>query len=121
MASLVVSSHEITSLLTLVSASVADGRPLPPYLAPPRPYNLSERLTALNPEVLSLHHVMEPGYAAFAVTQVTTALIDDDLRALLANARSIVGEVDFSFHIISTADDGSETTGGSRSGKGKVD
>jgi hypothetical protein len=29
-------SHDITSLLSLLSASISNGQPLPPYLVPPK-------------------------------------------------------------------------------------
>jgi len=105
-----VSSHEITSLLTLVSSSLSDGYPLPPYLQAPKPQYLTERISALDPKILGVYHILEPGYAAFAVTQVATRLIDDDLKDLLRLAKSLVGEVDFSFHIESTTSNSSETT-----------
>lgn len=105
-----VSSHETTSLLTLISSSLTDGYPLPPYLQPPRPQYLTEQISALDPKILGLHHILEPGYAAFAVTQVAARLIDDDLKDLLDLAKSLVGEVDFSFHIESTTSNSSSST-----------
>ena len=97
-----VTSQEITSLLILISSSLINGCPLPPYLKVPPPYKLSTMLEALDPEILSARHLMEPGYAAFAVTQVSfgggseggcgvvltglkvaSHLINDDLQKLL--------------------------------------
>jgi len=39
--------------------------------------------------------VCEPGYAAFAVMQVKTMLLGDDLEGLLRETKKLVGEVDF--------------------------
>ena len=64
-------SQEITSLLILIASSLINGSPLPPYLKAPAPYKLSAKLEALDPGILSAKHLMEPGYAAFAVTQVS--------------------------------------------------
>lgn len=115
-----ITSHEITSMLSLLSASVANGHPLPPYLKAPQPYKLTEKLEALDKDILGISHIAEPGYAAFAVMQIASSLISDDLGKLIEcvvllwltwvslmrcrNVKSLVGEVDFSFHVISTAD-----------------
>ncbi|KAK9324942.1 hypothetical protein V1517DRAFT_305786 [Lipomyces orientalis] len=106
-----ITSNQITSLLTLISSSVISGTPLPPYLQAPPPLELNEKLRALDPEILSVKHIIEPGYAAFAVSQVASKLISDDLEQLLKNVKLLVGEVDFSFHIISTENPSSETLG----------
>ncbi|KAK9233846.1 hypothetical protein V1525DRAFT_415095 [Lipomyces kononenkoae] len=104
-----ITSNEITSLLTLLSSSVISGDPLPPYLQAPPPLELNDRLRALDPEILSVKHIIEPGYAAFAVSQVASKLISYDLEQLLNNVKLLVGEVDFSFHIISTENSSAET------------
>lgn len=97
-------SREITTLLTLLSASVASGQPLPPYLKPPEPYALSAKLEGLDSNILSVRHMAEPGFAAFAVMQIATKCIGDDLKGLLKDVRELVGELDFSFHVVSTAE-----------------
>ncbi|MCJ1310085.1 hypothetical protein MMC25_003746 [Agyrium rufum] len=88
-------SEEITSMLALLSASVTNGSPLPPYLKAPAPYQLSEKLEALDNNILSLSHIAEEGYASFAVSQVASSLINDDLGDLIADIKKLVGEVDF--------------------------
>ena len=105
-----IASHEIISLLTLISSSMTNAYPLPPYLKPPKPYQLTEQINQEDQDILSLQHILEPGYAGFAVTQVATRLLDDDLRELLKYTRELVGEVDFSFHIYSTTADSSQAT-----------
>ncbi|KAA6406487.1 MAG: hypothetical protein FRX48_09758 [Lasallia pustulata] len=120
--SLNVSSQEITSMLSLLSASVTSGNPLPPYLKPPSAFRLTARLEALDADILSIDHVAEPGYSAFAVMQVASGMISDDLEKLLANVKALVGEVDFSFKVISgstaSSTDGLMKEGGD---KGKRD
>lgn len=76
-------SQDITSLLALLSSSVTRGNPLPPYLKPPPPYKLSQRLEELNPDILSISHIAEPGYSAFAVMQIASSLITYDLGKLI--------------------------------------
>lgn len=76
-------SQEITSTLALLSASVTNGNPLPPFLKAPEPYRLSQKLEALDPDILSVSHITEPGYAAFAVMQVASRLISDDMEKLI--------------------------------------
>ncbi|KAH0342394.1 hypothetical protein KCU81_g5792, partial [Aureobasidium melanogenum] len=102
-------SKEFTTLLSLLSASVASGQPLPPYLQPPEPYRLSAKLESLDSKILSVRHMAEPGFAAFAVMQISTKCIGDDIKALLADIKELVGELDFSFHVVSTQDSASSS------------
>lgn len=81
--SIELTSHEITSTLALLAASVSNGNPLPPYLKAPEPYRLSAKLEALDPDILSVSHIAEPGYAAFAVMQVASRLVSDDMEKLI--------------------------------------
>ncbi|KAF2103870.1 hypothetical protein NA57DRAFT_70079 [Rhizodiscina lignyota] len=103
-------SHNITSLLSLMSAAISGGLPLPPYLKTPKPYQLSDRLEEIDKDILSVRHINEPCYAAFAVIQISTRCIVRDLDHLLTHVKSLVGELDFSFHVVSTSDDSSEIT-----------
>ncbi|KAI9890084.1 MAG: hypothetical protein M1814_004483 [Vezdaea aestivalis] len=97
-------STEVTSVLCLLSGSVTNGQPLPPYLKPPAPYKLSERMTENDPDILGVDHILEPGYAAFTVMQVASVMAHDDLVSLIGRVKGLVGVVDFSFHVISTKD-----------------
>lgn len=118
-----VTTHEVTSLLCLLSASITNRQPLPPYLKTPRPYSFSKRLEALDKDILSIKHIAEPGFAAFAVLQISTRCIVGDVERLMWYVRTIflcrrnanfynlfrhvkglVGELDFSFHAVSTTD-----------------
>ena len=76
-------SHDITKLLIMLSSSLYDGKPLPPYLAPPPSFRFSNMLQEADPDILSAKHFLEPGYASFAVTQVASKLISDDLCSIL--------------------------------------
>lgn len=99
-----VTSQAISSLLTLMSSSVANGQPLPPYLRVPEPFRYTERLDEMDKDLLSVKHIAEPGYASFAVTQLGTKCVIDDLKKLLEDVKDLVGELDFSYHVVSTAD-----------------
>jgi Fusaric acid resistance protein-like/Aromatic acid exporter family member 2 len=102
-----ITSQELTSTLCLVSSSITNSQPLPPYLKTPRPFDLAERMKAVDPDILSLSHVSQPCYAAFAVLQVASSLITEEMEQVVKHVKELVGEVDFSFHIISTSDDSS--------------
>lgn len=79
----------------------------------------------MDSDVLSLRHIAEPGYATFAVLQISTSCINMDLEALLKAVKRLVGELDFSFHVVSTRDvsaaSSSATLAKSLSGRNKVD
>ncbi|KAH7384262.1 hypothetical protein DE146DRAFT_668187 [Phaeosphaeria sp. MPI-PUGE-AT-0046c] len=109
-----ITSHEITSLLALLSSSITTGQPLPPYLVSPQGYQLSKQLEAVDHDILSLRHIAEPGYAAFAVMAISTRCIHMDLERLLNAVKGLVGELDFSFHVVSTREGSEETLVGGR-------
>lgn len=90
-------SHSLTSTLTLLSTSITQGQPLPPYLQLPASFNLTKRLEALDKGILDARHVEEPGYSAYAVMQVASSLVVDDLSKLVDAVRDLVGEADFGF------------------------
>ncbi|KAI7524272.1 hypothetical protein KC316_g18756 [Hortaea werneckii] len=98
-----VTSETITTLLALMSASVSNGSALPPYLRVPEPHQLTQRLDEMDKDILSVRHIAEPGYSSFAVIQIGTKCMLDDLRKILAGVKELVGELDFSYHVVSTA------------------
>ncbi|KAL9096819.1 MAG: hypothetical protein Q9165_000783 [Trypethelium subeluteriae] len=98
-------SYENTSLLSLLSSSITTGQPLPPYLKTAAPYALTEKLEGMDRDILSIRHLAEPGYAAFAMMQITTRCVVADIGKLLALVRELIGEIDFSFHTINVADE----------------
>lgn len=97
-------SQTVTTLLALLSGAVTSGNPLPPYVRLPEPYLLTERLDAIDTDILSVRHIAEPGYASFAVIQIGTRCLVDDLKKLLRGVKQLVGELDFSYHVISNGD-----------------
>lgn len=105
-----VTSHELTTTLCLLSSAIRSGQPLPPYLRAVRPFSLGEKISEVDPKVLSVAHFAHPCYAAFAVGEVASAFITAEVDKLTKLAKELVGEVDFSFHVVSTMDDGSSTT-----------
>jgi hypothetical protein len=86
MSSVNATTHEITGLLSLLSASITNGQPLPPYLKAPLPYGLSTKLESIDRDILSVRHIAEPGYAAFAVIQISSRCIIAELNLLLRYA-----------------------------------
>jgi hypothetical protein len=112
-------SHQITSTLSLLAASVKQGSALPPYIQVPQSYSLSRRLEALENSILDSRHVEEPGYAAYVVMQVASSLLTDDLARLVDHVKDLVGETDFSF-LVNDSSKNSVGLEGS-SGKGKQD
>lgn len=112
-------SHAITSVLSLLSASVKQGSALPPYIQLPEHYNLSRKLEKLDKGILDARHVEEPGYSAYAVLQVCSSLVTDDLRRLVEDVKDLVGETDFSFQV--RMSESSLDGSGSEEGKGKRD
>jgi hypothetical protein len=103
-ASLQLTSQSATSLLTIVSSAISTGKPLPPYLKAPDALQLSQRLEGLDKDILNTRHVFEPGYAAFAVMQVATTMLADDLKGLLRETKKLVGEMDFSVNVVRDGD-----------------
>ena len=117
-------SHDMTSTLCLVSASITNSQPLPPYLRIPEPFKLSDKLSSVDPEIMSVNHIDEPCYAAFAVLEVASSLVTEEMGHVVKKVQELVGEVDFSFHIISTSDSaslGSTLLDEERDEKGKKD
>ena len=110
-------SHNITSILSLLSASVSQGSALPPYIQLPEPYNLSRRLEKLDKGILDVRHVEEPGYSAYAVLQVCSSLVTDDLRRLVEDVKELVGETDFSFTVGGSESSLESGSGSERKGK----
>ena len=114
-------THSFTSNLALLSASVTQGSALPPYMQLPKPYGLSRKLEKLDKGILESRHMQEPGYSAYAVMQVASSLVTDDLKRLVEDVKSLVGEVDFSFKVVSSEDSSEADITHVDSGRGKQD
>ena len=94
-ATLELTSHGTTTLLAIISSAISSSKPLPPYLKAPAPNDISEMLSDLDGDILSTKYVCEPGYAAFAVMQLSTTKLADELAGLLVYTKMLVGEADF--------------------------
>ncbi|CAJ2506641.1 Uu.00g078270.m01.CDS01 [Anthostomella pinea] len=75
--------------------------------------------------LLDARNMTQAGYAEFAVLQVCSTLVCDDLEGLVENVSQLVGVVDFSYRVqrggdASQSDSGTESDGGGK-GKGKAD
>ncbi|QKX59459.1 uncharacterized protein TRUGW13939_06593 [Talaromyces rugulosus] len=92
-------SYQVASILALLSASILNAQPLPPYLKIPRPFSFSDKLKEVDKDILNICHAAEPGYAAFSVLQVSSRCIMGDLQRLTGKVKELVGELDFSFHV----------------------
>lgn len=93
-------SHGVTSLLAILSGSITHGRPVPPYLQIPVPYHLEQILESSDAGILSTKHVCEPGYSAFALMQLSTTMLHEDLASILADTKALVGEADFDLDVV---------------------
>lgn len=49
----------------------------------PDAFMLSARLEAIEKDILSIKHVLKPGYSAFAVMQIASSLVRDNLSELI--------------------------------------
>lgn len=103
-ASLQLTSQEVTSLLAIVGAAISTARPMPPYLKAPQPIQLGQLLDSIDDDILSIRHVLEPGYAAFAVMQVSTTMLRDDLEGLFQETKNLVGEMKFNIDVTGMRD-----------------
>lgn len=56
-----VRNHQVASLLCLLSTSIGNAQPLPPFLTIPEPFQLSKALEEKDPQILGLDHLGEPG------------------------------------------------------------
>ncbi|KAK5079207.1 hypothetical protein LTR64_002373 [Lithohypha guttulata] len=105
-----ITSHEITTNLCLLSAAITNEQPLPPYLRSPRPFATGPKMDGVDPSILGVQHFAHPCYAAFAVGEVASAFVTAEMAKITKLIKQLVGEVDFSFHVVKTTDDGSSTS-----------
>lgn len=116
-----VTSLELTSTLCLVAASMSNSQPLPPYVRVPPPVRLVDQLASIDPGILSVQHVNEPCYAAFAVLEIAGILIMQEITAVLSRVKQLVGEVDFSLHMVDHPSDSTTSSVNNLNGKGKAE
>ena len=79
-----VTSNKNAMLLSLVSSSFGNGQPLPPYIELPKAFEFAQRLEELNPDLISIRHFAEPEYSAFAVMQIASQNITQEILELVA-------------------------------------
>ncbi|KAK4508098.1 hypothetical protein PRZ48_001836 [Zasmidium cellare] len=108
LASVKATSHQVTSLLALLSNSMAHARPLPPYLEIPKPAKYMKTMTRIDKDILSVRHMAEPEYSAFAVITICAMCVNEEIEKIARHVKTLVGEIDFSFHVVSTSDDTSD-------------
>jgi hypothetical protein len=93
-------SHKLVSLLSLLSASLKNKQPLPPYLKTPSYFNMFDQAVGSDPNILGLENINEPGFRAFAVIEVAHVCMVDSVNAIVKHVRDLVGEVDFSYEAV---------------------
>lgn len=54
-------NHQVASLLCLLSTSIGNAQPLPPFLNVPEPFQLSKALEERDSQILGFDHLGEPG------------------------------------------------------------
>lgn len=81
--------HVTTALLCQLSAAVSNGLALTPHLSPPSSFALARELRNLNEELFDVKNKIEPAYSAFAVLEVSSALLSYKLTKLLGYVRGV--------------------------------
>lgn len=82
LASVNATTHKLTSLLSLLSNSMTHARPLPPYLEIPRPARYMKRMTSIDRDILSVKHMAEPEYSAFAVITICAMCVNEEVEKI---------------------------------------
>lgn len=104
-----VTSQKLTSTLCLLAASVHNEQPLPPYLSLSKNDDPAEKLNEISPDSLDMRRLIHACYAAFTVNQITGSLLNAEMTKLTKLIKELVGEIDFTFHVMSTNDDSAST------------
>lgn len=79
-------SHNTTSLLCHLSASVMNAQPLPPYLSTGHSFPLARQLQRVDGELMNIRHVEDPAFSAFVSLEVLRSVLSFSLRDLLRYA-----------------------------------
>ncbi|KAL2064999.1 hypothetical protein VTL71DRAFT_4139 [Oculimacula yallundae] len=90
-------SHEVTTILALLSASLANSQALPPYLRAPTSFRISDQLIGEGVSVLDLNNLNEPGFRAIAVIEVAQGCVAGSTQRIVNLVKELVGELDFSY------------------------
>ncbi|RAH73279.1 uncharacterized protein BO66DRAFT_315857 [Aspergillus aculeatinus CBS 121060] len=100
LASVSANSHAMTSILTLLSASVRNGTPLPPgFQAPPRVdfSSLWQRLSVdfKSSDPAEVDEKEEDAFRAWATMQMVGDMTNSALARMVVHVRDLIGEVDY--------------------------
>jgi uncharacterized membrane protein YgcG len=111
-------AHKVVSLFALLSSSILNGQPLPPYLKAPAHFRLSDELVGSKTNVLALENLNEPGFRAIAVIEVAQRCLVRSLDGIVECVKELVGEMDFSYRVEGGSGSGSGGGGGGGGGGG---
>ncbi|KAF2716485.1 hypothetical protein K431DRAFT_316508 [Polychaeton citri CBS 116435] len=114
-------SHDITSLLILLSSSLKNSQPLPSRMHMPPPYELIKKLQEIDDDILSVRHIAEPEYSALAVIQLCSHSVSQELATLTNIIQDLVGVIDFTFHAADQGDSTSTLSSARKDDKNKSD
>ncbi|KFY97139.1 hypothetical protein V498_02242 [Pseudogymnoascus sp. VKM F-4517 (FW-2822)] len=78
-----IEAHKTASLLILLSASVKNGEPLPPYLEVPTNSHLSKQVHGDKLDNITFENLDEPGFRALAVIKLAQSCVTDSLKRIL--------------------------------------
>ncbi|KAL4902696.1 hypothetical protein BDW74DRAFT_180398 [Aspergillus multicolor] len=90
-------SHATTSLLCHLGSAILNAQPLPPYLSTGISFPLARWVQQTDRDLLSTRHIQDPAFSAFVTLEVLRSVVGDELRKLLRNVKSLVGELSFGF------------------------
>jgi hypothetical protein len=92
-------SHQIATLLVLLSAAIQNQHQIPPFLSVPHmQYFLHEPLERKN-IILALENVDQPGFRPFVAIEVAHMGLNNAVERLIILIRELVGEIDFSYTV----------------------
>ena len=99
-ASMAENSHNLTSSLTLLSAAVKYGIPLPPYYQPPPTVDFSPLWNKLSHDIREEEGKIrdrdeDAVYSAWAVMHIVGDMVNSAMGRMVGEVRELVGEVDF--------------------------
>ncbi|KAL4762085.1 uncharacterized protein BDW70DRAFT_32679 [Aspergillus foveolatus] len=88
-------SHATTSLLCHLGSAVINAQPLPPYLSTGATFPLARSARQTDKDLMSIRHIRDPAFSAFATLEVLRSVVGAGLGELLSNVKSLVGELSF--------------------------
>ncbi|EFQ34474.1 hypothetical protein CGRA01v4_00096 [Colletotrichum graminicola] len=92
--------HRLVTVHTRTGTEVRPSGQTPSVFESSESPELAEMMSSLgNGSILDVRNVEQQGYTEFAVLQVCSSLVCDDLEGLVRSISSLVGVVDFSFRI----------------------